>query len=85
MDVGVAALQAGHLLSEPMVRLRHQVALAARPVFVAIGDNAFHTETRRLHRVLAHRFGMERRQIAMPVDALSSLDGSSRTHLMSFV
>jgi hypothetical protein len=69
-NVGVPAAETGNFLCQAVVRLRHQVVLATRPQFAAMGDGSRDTTAGRLNRVLTYGLCIEWREFAMPVEGL---------------
>lgn len=67
-NVGVMSAEPGHLLAEPTPGLGHQIAIALVPEVVSMSEGPGDAVAGRFERVLAHGLGVERREIAVPVD-----------------
>ena len=74
-DVRVVTAKPVNLLTEPDVRLSHQVAVTLVPQIVAVREVADHPHAVGLDGVFAQRLGVERWKLMMPVDVLAIGDG----------
>src|SRR6266704_6642126 len=74
--VRVIASEAQHLLLEARVSLSHQILKALIPQLASMNEGTWHSLARRFDDVLGHRFGIERRQLAVPVDNTTSVGGN---------
>ncbi len=74
--VRVIASEAQHLLLEARVSLSHQILKALIPQLASMNEGTWHSLARRFDDVLGHRFGIERRQLAVPVDNTASVGGA---------
>src|SRR6266487_784670 len=66
--VRVVATEAHNLLFEPAIRAIHQLAITGIPDVVAARECSRDAIARRLDGMVADWFGVERRQLAMPID-----------------
>ena len=72
-DVGVMATETCDLLLQPPGGLGHEILVAARPELIAMGKCARDAFADCFDRVFAHELGIERRQLAMPINRLLGL------------
>ena len=62
----------GRFLAQPILEAGHQVLMAAIPEISAVGKTAGDTHAVGFYDVLAERFGMERRELTMPINSLGA-------------
>ena len=60
-----------HLLVEPTIRLAHQVPITLIPQLAAMSEAAGHPHAVGFEGVFAHRLGVERWKLTMPVNGLA--------------
>jgi hypothetical protein len=70
VDVRKVATQAGDLLHQAALSLRHELPIAPIPQLVTVGDRPGNAAAVGSNRVLRCRFRLERRQLPMPVHDL---------------
>ena len=75
-DVRVIASEAQHLLLEARVSLSHQALKALIPQLASMNEGTWHSLARRFDDMLGHRFSIERRQLAVPVDDSAAVCGN---------
>jgi hypothetical protein len=74
--VRVIASEAKHLLLEASASLSHKILVALIPQLASMNKGTWHSPARRFDDVLLHRFGIKRRQLAVPADDSASVNAN---------
>ena len=70
--VRIVTAQSVDLLVHSRLRVLYQLAISAIPQLIAMGQLALHATARSLQNVFVYELRVQRRELAVPVDALAS-------------
>lgn len=75
-DVGIVPAETDHFLMQPITNMRHEILMTAIPELVTMCEVTLHAHAGCFDDVFVHGFGVQGRQVAMPVDGLAVVGGT---------